>query len=128
LSNYYEDIDVLLLLADFNKSLGSYFEVVDVFLLAKTYAYSEADQKTVQVRFNSFVKEIDDFYTNQKNWLALVSFYSYIDTSGLMTSLFQYQQALAHLRSGDQYFAIEQFRLLLRGSRYKNSEINLRSI
>jgi len=58
------------------------------------------------------VKDIDAFYTNQKNWLSLISLYSYIDTSGLMTSRFQYQQALAYLRSGDEYFAIEQFKLL----------------
>ena len=112
LSIYYDDIDVLLLLADFNKTNDSYFEVVDVYLLAKTYAYTDADQQNVLKRFNGFVKDIDAFYTNQKNWLSLISLYSYIDTSGLMTSRFQYQQALAYLRSGDEYFAIEQFKLL----------------
>ena len=112
LSIYYDDIDVLLLLADFNKTNDSYFEVVDVYLLAKTYAYTDADQQNVLKRFNGFVKDIDAFYTNHKNWLSLISLYSYIDTSGLMTSRFQYQQALAYLRSGDEYFAIEQFKLL----------------
>ena len=72
LSIYYDDIDVLLLLADFNKTNDSYFEVVDVYLLAKTYAYTDADQQNVLKRFNGFVKDIDAFYTNQKNWLSLI--------------------------------------------------------
>ena len=113
LSIYYDDIDALLLLADFNKVNGSYFEVIDVYLLAKTYAYNDVDQQKVLSRFNDFVKEIDSFYTNQKNWVSLINLYSHINTAGLMTSPFQFQQALAHLRSGDEYFAIEQFTQLL---------------
>lgn len=116
LSANYDDVDVLLLLADFNLANGSYLEVVDVYLLAKTYAYTTADQQNVVARFNNFIKEVDSIYTNQKNWLALINLYSYIDTSGLMTSPYQYRQALAHLRSGDEYFATEQFRLLLNDS------------
>ena len=116
LSLYYDDINVLFLLADFNQANASYLEVVDVYLLAKTYAYTTADQQNVVARFNNFIKEVDSIYTNQKNWLALINLYSYIDTSGLMTSPYQYRQALAHLRSGDEYFATEQFRLLLNDS------------
>jgi len=113
LSIYYDDIDVLLLLAEFNQVNGSYLEVVNVFLLAKTYAYSNADQEQVTTRFNSFVMKIDSLYTDQKNWWSLINLYTHIGTSGLMTSTFQYGQALAHLRSGDEAFAIEQFSQLL---------------
>jgi len=116
LSIYYDDIDALLLLANFNKVNGSYFEVIDVYLLAKTYAYNDVDQQKVLSQFNDFVKEIDSFYTNQKNWVSLINLYSHINTAGLMTSPFQFQQALAHLRSGDEYFAIEQFTQLLNDS------------
>ena len=47
LSIYYDDIDIILLLADFDRSNGSYLEAVDVYLLAKTYAYTDADQQRV---------------------------------------------------------------------------------
>jgi len=116
LSIYYDDIDVLLLLAEFNQANSSYLEVVNVFLLAKTYAYSHADQEKVTDRFNRFVMEIDNSYTDQKNFLSLINLYGHINTSGLMTSTFQYQQALAHLRSGDEAFAVEQFNQLLNDS------------
>jgi len=113
LAVYYDDIDVLVLLADFNQSNGSYLEAVDVYLLAKTYAYTDSEQQKVLVRFDNFVKGVDSLYTNQKNWLSLINLYSHISTLGLMTSPYQYRQALAHLRSGDEYFAVEQFRQLL---------------
>ena len=116
LSVYYDDIDVLLLLADFNQANGSYLEVVNVFLLAKTYAYSLGDQDKVDNRFKKFVMVIDGSYTGQKDWWSLMNLYAHIDTSGLMTSTYQYRQALAHLRSGDEAFAIEQFNQLLNDS------------
>ena len=113
LSAYYDDVDILLLLADFNQANGSYLEVVDVYLLAKTYAYTDIDQQRILNRFNSFVNEIDNLHTTRENWWSLTNFYAHINTSGLMNSTYQYQQALAHLRSGDKRFAIEQFNQLL---------------
>jgi len=101
LSIYYDDVDFLLLLADFNQANGSYLEVVDVYLLAKTYAYTNVDQQNTLSRFNNFVTSIDQAYTSQQDWWSLINFYTHVNTSGLMTSTHQYQQALAHLRSGD---------------------------
>lgn len=112
LSIYYDDIAVLLLLAEFNQSNGNYFRSVDTYLLAKTYSYTVIDQNNSRNQLNSFVKETDNIYTNQKDWLALINFYSYINTSGLMTSFYQYRQALAHLGNGDKLSAIEQLKQL----------------
>ena len=116
LSVYYDDIDVLLLLADFNQANGSYLEVVDVYLLAKTYAYTDVDQQNLHARLNGFIKTVDGLYTSQKNWSSLINLYAHINASGLMTSPYQYRQALAHLRNGDELSAIEQFRQLVNDS------------
>jgi len=116
LAVYYDDIDVLVLLADFNQANGSYLEAVDVYLLAKTYAYTDVEQQKLLARFDNFIKEVDSFYTNQKNWPSLINLYAHISTSGLLTSTYQYRQALAYLRSGDEYFAVEQFQQLLNDS------------
>jgi len=112
LSIYYDDIEVLLLLADFNQTNGSFLEAIDVYLLAKTYAYSDVDQQNAFARFNDFVEQTDSMYTSQENWFSLVNFYSHINTSGLMTSYHQYRLALAHLGNGDEYTAIEQLKQL----------------
>ena len=116
LAVYFDDIDVLLVLAEFNQANGSYLEAVDVYLLAKTYAYTEVEQQKLLARFNDFTRAVDNLYSNAKNWLPLINFYSHINASGLMTSPHQYRQAIAHLRSGDEYFAVEQFKQLLNDS------------
>ena len=113
LSVYYDDSDVLLLLAEFNQANGFYLEVVNVFLLAKTYAYSSVDQKNVGDRFKQFVLDTDSSFTEQEDWWSLINLYAHINASGLMTSTFQYRQALAYLRSGDEAFAIAQFNQLV---------------
>jgi len=113
LSFYYDDIDVLLLLADFNQVNSRYLEVVDVYMLAKTYAYNDAELNTVSTRFDTFLEGIDAAYSNQGNWWPLINLYSHVNTLGLMTPEHQYRQALAYLRAGDQAFAIEQLRALL---------------
>lgn len=113
LSIYYDDIDVLLLQAGFNQASGNNLEAVNVYLLAKTYAYSSVDQQKVANHFDDFVKKTDISYTNQGNWGSLINLYSHISTSGLMTSTYQYQQALAHLGSGDEFYAIELLNQLL---------------
>ncbi len=113
LSIYYDDIDVLLLLADFNKANASYLEVIDVYLLARTYAYTDSDARTVDMRLNNFVEQMDGLYTRQENWWALINLFSHLDTSGLMNSNFEYRRAIAHLRSGDEQFAVEKLNQLL---------------
>lgn len=113
LSVYYDDVEVLLLQADFNQANGHYLQVIDGYLLAKTYAYAAIDQQKVVKRFDSFVEDIDRWYSQQQNWPSLISFYSYINTSGLMTSSHQYRLAIAHLANGETDFAIAQLNILL---------------
>ncbi|OED42035.1 hypothetical protein AB833_08150 [Chromatiales bacterium (ex Bugula neritina AB1)] len=105
LSIYYDDIDVLLLLAEFNQANGSYLEAADVYLLAKNYSYRVADQHNLLRHFSSFVDKTDRLYTEQKDWLSLINFYSHLETLGLMTSSHQFAQAIAHLGNGDRISA-----------------------
>lgn len=116
LSVYYDDVEVLLLLADFNHANGNYLEVVDVYLLAKTYAYADIDRQKVLNRINIFVEEIDRWYTQQEDWISLINFYSHLNTAELMTSTHRYRQAIAHLRVGDRDLATAQFELLVEDS------------
>ena len=121
LSVYYDDIDVLLLQANFLHTGGNDLEAVDIYLLAKTYAYSSADQRKVDNHFDDFIKTTDYSYTRQRNWGPLINLYSHISTSGLMTSTYQYQQALAHLGSGDEFYAVELLNQLLNDSQIGKS-------
>ncbi len=116
LSIYYDDLDVLVLLAEFNEANGSYLEAADVYLLAKNYTYNIADQQVLLTHFNNFVNDIHQTYSNQKDWLSLINFYAHIETLGLMTSSHQYARALAHLHNGDKFSAVELLEHLVNDS------------
>ena len=48
--------------------------------------------------------------------MPLINLYLHINASGLTSSTYQYRQAIAYLRSGDEYFAVEQLQQLLNDS------------
>jgi len=112
LSSYYDDIDVLLLLASFNRINGLHIEAINIYQLADTYAYQHSQQEALWSHFDSFVKNTDSFYTAKEDWYFLNNFYSQIEISGLITPQYQYRQAVVNLRSGDELLAIEQLQAL----------------
>ena len=116
LSVYYDDLDVLLLLADFNEANGSYLEAADVYLLAKNYTYKITDQQNLLTHFNSFVNKTDQIYSNQQDWLSLINFYAHIEALGLLTSVHQYGRAIAHLSNGDRFSAVALLEQLVNDS------------
>ena len=113
LSAYYDDIDVLLLLADFNQSSGFFIEAVNVYQLIKTYAYSTERQQLWLSRFDQFVNEMDQYYTSQADWFALTGLYAHMEVLGLLSAPYQYKQAIAYLNGGDEYSAIQRLKLLV---------------
>ncbi len=112
LAIYYDDIDVLLLLAKFNNANGLYMEAVNIYQLAKSYAYSNTQQQKVIQSFNQFVERVDRFYAEKKDWFSLINLYTHIDATGLLSSHYQYRQAIIYHKSGDDYSAIEQLERL----------------
>ena len=116
LAVYYDDLDVLLLLADFNYKTGVFIEAINVYQLAKTYSYTLADQQKLLTQFNTFVKAVDDFYTQKADWFALGNFYYHIGTVGLLSSHHQYRQAIVMHNSGDTLAAIELLQQLTNDS------------
>ncbi len=113
LSAYYDDIDVLLLLADFNQNSGFFIEAVNVYQLIKTYAYSAERQQLWLSRFDQFVNEVDQYYTSQADWFALTGLYAHMEVLGLLSAPYQYKQAIAYLNGGDEYSAIQRLKLLV---------------
>lgn len=113
LAVYYDDLDVLLQLADFHYGAGAFVEAVNVYHLAKTYSYSDAHQQKLLSHFNPFVEAVDHFYTQKADWQALGHFYGHLQTTGLWSSHHQYRQAMVMHNSGDTLAAIESLRQLI---------------
>ena len=108
LYTYYDDIDVLLKQAEFNRANGFYTEAVDVYQLAQTYAYSNRQLQQLYDSFNQLVYEIDSLYSQGEDWYELSNFYNHIESLGMLSPNFEYRQALAYIQNGDSYSAIQK--------------------
>ncbi len=108
LSAYYNDVDVLLLLANFNQINGFYIEAVNVYQLTKSYAYDDNDLQKISRSFNQFVQNSDAFFAQNEDWLSLSNLYAHIDSSGLLTAQYEYRHAVVYRNLGDKEAAIDQ--------------------
>lgn len=105
LSVYFEDIDVLLLLATFNKDSNLYVEAVGVYQLAAEYAYSLKSQKKVENAFEDFIRETDSFLSRNEDWYNLSQVFFQAELVGLLKPKYQLRQAEVYLINGERYDA-----------------------
>jgi len=108
LSAYYNDIDVLLLLANFNQRNGFYIEGVNVYQLAKSYAYDDSDLQKISRGFNQFVQASDDYFSQNEDWVSLSHLYGHIESSGLLTVQYEYRHAVVYRNLGNKDAALDQ--------------------
>jgi clan AA aspartic protease (TIGR02281 family) len=110
LSRYYDDIDVLLILAEYQRLQGYPDEAARVFHLAFTYAYQPRQEEKISAAFLKLVEKTNQLYSEQKRWVELLGFYDLLDTIDLNRPLYQLQQALVYQHLGD----IDSAKVLLR--------------
>lgn len=116
LSSYYDDVNVLLILAEFDHSIGAFIEAINTYQTALTYAYDEGQQQKVLMTFHKFVEKVDNFYSAKEDWFALLNFYSQIEYSDLMNSTYQYRYAVTNINAGFTNLAINLLESLVEDS------------
>ena len=103
LADFYEDIDVLLLLAEFNKNTGFYFEAVGVFHLADEYAHSIDAKAQVRKSYDRFIRDVDAHLAAQSDWYRLSQVYHQSEIIGLLSEAQRLRQAAVYIENGDLY-------------------------
>ncbi len=101
----FDDVDALLLLAEFNQRTGYYFEALSVFQLAREYAYDAADKNKVHAAFARFISTVDQSLMAQNNRYLLSQIYMQADTVGLLSPSQQLRLAEIHFNAGDEYLS-----------------------
>ncbi len=110
---FYQDIRVLLLLADFNANHHYYNEAIGVYQLAQEYAYELNDEQKVVAAFNTFIQRVDQYLVSQGDWLNLSIVYESANLVGLLNDEQKLRQADLYMSSGDTILALELLRTLL---------------
>ena len=97
---YYDDVDVLLSLALFNRSVGSFVEAVEVYHLLQSYAYNDRDRANVDRAIDEFVSFYHLYFVTANNLQGLNHLYEQMLSRGLLQPKHRLGQAEAFLLGG----------------------------
>ena len=101
LGRYYDDVDVLLILARYHWQSDYPAEAARTFQLANTYAFSPAKQQQVSRALQSFVQDVDSLLAGQARWQDLILFYETLTVLDLSQPAYQLRQAELYLARGE---------------------------
>ncbi len=118
LSRYYDDIDVLLVLAEFQRLQGYVDEGARVFQQAFTYAYQTEQRQRVADGFQSFVNAVDSSLSQQQRWFELQAFYELLTSIDLSGPVYDWRLANLYLQTGDKLLARDLLLQLQDGGNY----------
>jgi len=104
LGRYYGDIEVLVLLARYQRISGYSAEAARTFQLAFTYAFTPADKQKVDLAFEGFVGATDEHLAGQQSWRQLISFYETLAVLDLTRPRYQLRLAELYMAHGEQDF------------------------
>lgn len=74
LAAYFNDIEVLTLVADFHAQNDELAEALDSFQLAKSFIQRSGDERIVQERLSRFVQHTVSYLSNKNDWFAVQTF------------------------------------------------------
>lgn len=102
LARYYDDIDVLLVLARQQTQAGYYLEATQSLQLAQSYALARpGEQPKLDEALHQFVQSVDQRLAATQDWQALLHFYDRLQQLGLAQPEHRLRQAGLQLHRGD---------------------------
>ncbi|MCB1690061.1 MAG: clan AA aspartic protease [Halioglobus sp.] len=114
LDTYYQDIPVLLLLAENQRLCSSPEEAARTLQIARTYALEPGLQHSVATAVAHLITTTDDHLSQQSNWIALLGFFEFLQAIDLSTRDSElrratlYQLVGEHQRSQDLLVALRE--------------------
>jgi len=108
LSVYYDDTEVLLILARYQLESDYPDEAARTFQLALSYSRANTqEQQSVRRAFHSFVQEVDQRLTDEHQWRPLIRFYETLQQLDLTRPEYQLRQAELYLERGESHYGYE---------------------
>ena len=107
LSVFYDDIDVLLSLAKFNRSTGFLAEAAAILHLVKSYAYTNRDKITVEATIDDFISQVHTDLVSADDLFGLANFYQQMHRLNLLRPMHRLRQAQLSIQTGSMASARE---------------------
>ena len=107
LSVFYDDIDVLLSLAKFNRSTGFLAEAAAILHLVKSYAYTNRDKITVEATIDDFISQVHTDLVSADDLFGLANIYQQMHRLNLLRPMHRLRQAQISIQTGSMASARE---------------------
>lgn len=102
LATFYDDIPVLIRLAEFQEQQGQPEAAANTLLLAKTYALLADQQRAVHQARDRLTQRTHERLDGEQRWVELLGYYEFLNTIDLTTPGFELRRALLYHRLGEQ--------------------------
>lgn len=112
LASDYQDIDALILLAEYQRRQAYPEEAAKVFQLAYTYAYEITDREKLASALSNLIGKTDAQLADQQRWVELLSFYQFLLSIDLVLPPHLLRMATIYLQLDDQLSAVSLLREL----------------
>lgn len=100
LATYFNDIDVLLLLAEYNSVQDYYGEAVSVYQLAHSYAKNDVESQKTRNAIFQFLVAKDALLAEKQDWYTLQYLYELVEQAGIAESSHYFRLAEIYLHNG----------------------------
>jgi clan AA aspartic protease (TIGR02281 family) len=101
LASYYEDTEILLMLAKYQHLQGYPEQAASALQMAMTYAYFPMQRERVTRATQQLVSATDEHLGKQQRWVELLGFYELLDTIELSQPAFRFRQAMIYQQLGE---------------------------
>lgn len=113
LSSYYNDTEVLLLVAEFNARSDYLSEALATHQLIRTYAHGKADRQHAAGELNKLVLAVDKQHSDSGMWYELQIFYELLEQYGLANPRHRFRLAEIYATNGYEELSKNIFQDLL---------------
>jgi clan AA aspartic protease (TIGR02281 family) len=102
LARDYDDIDLLLLLAEYHRLQAYYDEAIRSYQMVFAYAYKASDKAKAMVQLQKMISSTDSLLSKDAYWLELLGIYQLLDSLSLSNAAYKLRQVeLYHLLGED---------------------------
>ncbi|MFT5117627.1 MAG: clan AA aspartic protease (TIGR02281 family) [Kiritimatiellia bacterium] len=105
LADFYDDTDMLLLLAKNQASGYLFYESISTFQLASGYAYTNNDKQKIAIEYQKFIGFIDQIFSGKQQWSTLIEHYLYAKDRDLLSDKNQFRLIELYLYNKNEFQA-----------------------
>ncbi|MEM1154807.1 MAG: retropepsin-like aspartic protease [Pseudomonadota bacterium] len=106
LATFYDDVPVLIQLAEFQEDQGQPEAAANTLLLARTYAMTVDQQHEVQQARDRLTRRTDNRLEEAGSWIELLGYYDFLASIDFTTPRFELRRALLYRRLGEDARAV----------------------